>query len=521
MSARIHWMAFCRFKRPSAVDSFIYDRKMFSTKYKQLTLCDRATLLLIPLALVAAGAIASKDIVAVSPGISNSSSEEKASKKNKLNYANYLFDSAIADKTFHSDSSSLQAYSTFEKGCDKKSLRKAQKALRDEFNRKDNSYPLSRLVLVSKFLGEPVSDFSSLSQKTSEQDRSLALRMREALASSNIAAAKISTDEINSALSDSMMRKAFLICAKNTSIADKKLAFQELQAQCKSIRRHNLLILLIDLGTFVCGFFCLILALWKLRKKQPAETETLSIAYPKPKPIAYTIFSICLAVFCSMILCLFARYALRAFIPDAAARSVETILFAPVMMVTMYEFSIRQQGLSFFEGFRFRWSLASKKGGMFFRTAVASFFVMSVFTFFIGVLSVILPSNVVDTSSIQDIFDAINGSTIIPQIMTITVFGPIAEEALFRGYLYSALRTRLGCITAAILSAALFSLAHFHANPYTAFHHFMLGIFTVYLFQKTRSIVPGILLHSLWNIFVTFNVFATVTAIYPTERIFF
>lgn len=207
--------------------------------------------------------------------------------------------------------------------------------------------------------------------------------------------------------------------------------------------------------------------------------------------------------------------------PDAAARAIETILFAPVMMVTIYEFSIRQQGLSFFEGFRFRWSLASEKSGIFFRTALASFFVMSVFTFFLGVLSVILPSNVIDNSSMEDIFYAINNATIVPQILAMTVFGPIAEEALFRGYLYSALRTKLGCITAAILSAALFSLAHFHANPYTAFHHFALGIFTVYLFQKTRSIVPGILLHSLWNIFVTFNVFATVTAVYPTARIFF
>lgn len=514
-------MALRGFKHSSWLYNFIYDGKMFSIRHKQLTLCELASLLLIPLSLVAATAIASKDIAPAFPRASNSSPGEKASLKYKLNYSNYLFDEAIADKKFDADEIALQKYSTFENGCDKKSLRKAQKALREELNGSEDSYPLSRLVIVSKFLGEPVSDFTSLSKKTSKEDLSLALRMREALASPKKSAAKISTEQINTALPDSMMREAFLIRAANTSMDDRKLALQELKAQCASIRRHNLLLLLIDFCTFVCGFFCLVFALWKMRKKQPAEAETLSITYPKPKPIAYTIFSLCLAVFCSMILCLFARYTLEAFIPDAAARAIETILLAPVLMVTIYEFSIRQQGLSFFEGFRFRWSLASEKSGIFFRTALASFFVMSVFTFFLGVLSVILPSNVIDNSSMEDIFYAINNATIVPQILAMTVFGPIAEEALFRGYLYSALRTKLGCITAAVLSAALFSLAHFHANPYTAFHHFALGIFTVYLFQKTRSIVPGILLHSLWNIFVTFNVFATVTAVYPTARIFF
>ena len=494
---------------------------MFSIQNKQLSFNDCASLLLIPLALVAAAVIASKDVVPMFPSVASHRPQATTILKDKLIYSNYLFDNALADKKFGSDDVLLEEYSTLGNGCDKKSLKKAQTALLSEIDRHENTYPLTRLVLVNSFLKEPIKDFSDLSKNTSGEDLSLALRASDALDSEKKLATIISTNEINAAFTDKIMREAFLVRSRYTGDGDRKLALQELKAHCAKIKSHDMTLLLVDLGTFICGFFCLIGLLWNLRKKRPIEPSAEAIAYPNPKPVLYTVFSICIAVFCSSILCLFVRYALQGFLSDAMARSIETMLFAPAMLFTTYEFSIRQQGLSFQEGFRFRWELASLKKGAFIRTAGIAFFVVSVLSIMLGIVAVLLPSNVTDASSMEDFFDAINKSTILPQILTITVFAPIAEEALFRGYLYSAFRTKIGCFAAAILSAALFTLAHFHANPYTAGHHFMLGIVTVYLFQKTKSIIPGILLHSFWNIFVTYNAFSSITAIYPIERIFF
>lgn len=514
-------------EHPAQVQRFIYDGKMFSIQNKQLSLTDCASLLLIPLALVAAAIIASRDVLPALPSAAKPKPHATTPLKDKLIYSNYLFDNAIADKKFDSDDVLLKKYSTFGNGCDKKSLKKVQKALLAELDNHENTYPLSRLVLVNSLLQEPIANFSDLSQKTSGEDFSLALRMGDALNSEHKLAAMISTDEINAAFTDKIMREAFLVRSRHTGDERRRLALQDLKADCAKIKSYDMTLFLVDIGTFICGFFCVIALLWNLRKKRTIEAGAglgagaEAIAYPNPKPVIYSVFSICLAVFCSSILCLLTRYALQEFVSDALARSIETLLFAPAMMFMVYEFSIRQQGLSVLEGFRFRLALASTKMGAFIRTASTAFFMVSLLSIALGIIAVLLPSNVTDASSMEDLFDSINRSTIIPQILTITIFAPIAEEALFRGYLYSALRTKLGCVSAAVLSASLFTLAHFHANPYTAGHHFMLGIVTVYLFQKTKSIIPGILLHSFWNIFVTYNAFSSITAIYPIERIFF
>ena len=75
---------------------------------------------------------------------------------------------------------------------------------------------------------------------------------------------------------------------------------------------------------------------------------------------------------------------------------------------------------------------------------------------------------------------------------------PVSEEMLFRGIAYVALRDRLGKVRGLLLSAALFASLHglvFHFIPL-----FLLGIGLGYLYERTRSLIPCIVVHLLINV---------------------
>lgn len=82
--------------------------------------------------------------------------------------------------------------------------------------------------------------------------------------------------------------------------------------------------------------------------------------------------------------------------------------------------------------------------------------------------------------------------------MLIGVFAPVVEEVVFRGAI---LRALLGWTKshwiAIIISAVMFSLIHF--NPAQMPHAFLLGLLIGWMFYRTGSIIPGILLHFVNN----------------------
>ena len=85
------------------------------------------------------------------------------------------------------------------------------------------------------------------------------------------------------------------------------------------------------------------------------------------------------------------------------------------------------------------------------------------------------------------------------QIILIVILAPISEEVCFRGMLYGGLRRRLPVIPAALIGALVFGGLHaltgLTAVPPLVFFGFILCL----LYEKTGSIVPGILLHVLNN----------------------
>ena len=79
------------------------------------------------------------------------------------------------------------------------------------------------------------------------------------------------------------------------------------------------------------------------------------------------------------------------------------------------------------------------------------------------------------------------------------VLAPLCEEVFFRGFLFNGFRKTYGWKKAGLLSSAFFSLAHL--DPVALIPTFILGCLLAYLFHKSNSIWPGIIIHFLVNSF--------------------
>jgi membrane protease YdiL (CAAX protease family) len=74
---------------------------------------------------------------------------------------------------------------------------------------------------------------------------------------------------------------------------------------------------------------------------------------------------------------------------------------------------------------------------------------------------------------------------------------PIVEEILFRGVLLQGFMSNYTPPVALLLSAVLFGFAHL--NPWQHATGFVLGAFIGFTYMNTRSIVPGLVCHGLYN----------------------
>jgi membrane protease YdiL (CAAX protease family) len=85
------------------------------------------------------------------------------------------------------------------------------------------------------------------------------------------------------------------------------------------------------------------------------------------------------------------------------------------------------------------------------------------------------------------------------QVLLIAIAAPISEEVCFRGFLFGGLRERLPRIAAALVSALIFGALHVTTGVSAVPPLIAFGFILALLYEKTGSIVPGILLHMLNN----------------------
>jgi len=85
------------------------------------------------------------------------------------------------------------------------------------------------------------------------------------------------------------------------------------------------------------------------------------------------------------------------------------------------------------------------------------------------------------------------------QVLLIVIAAPVSEEVCFRGMLFGGLRRNLARIPAALLAGLIFGGLHALTGVSAVPPLIGFGFILSLLYEKTGSIVPGILLHMLNN----------------------
>jgi len=97
-------------------------------------------------------------------------------------------------------------------------------------------------------------------------------------------------------------------------------------------------------------------------------------------------------------------------------------------------------------------------------------------------------------------------------ITAVVIFAPIIEEFLFRGLLQSFIRKHLGSKQAIFITAVCFSFFHFSpeqgfANIPIVASLFPLALFLGFIYERQRSLMASIGLHSLFNLLSIINLY--------------
>jgi hypothetical protein len=85
------------------------------------------------------------------------------------------------------------------------------------------------------------------------------------------------------------------------------------------------------------------------------------------------------------------------------------------------------------------------------------------------------------------------------------VFAPVFEEVVFRGLFFATLRRRFGFIVSALLSASVFAIAHGYGLMGFA-SVLWSGILWAWAYERSGSVLPGILAHMLNNAVVCLSI---------------
>jgi len=162
--------------------------------------------------------------------------------------------------------------------------------------------------------------------------------------------------------------------------------------------------------------------------------------------------------------------------------SFELLLLAPIAIIFLWrKVAWRELGLRGFE----RRYLFLGLGLL-----VLAYIVIAANNLIMTALGVVTQADVV--------FDILGESdSAIPLVVAAVVIAPIVEELFFRGFLFKGLRDKYGWKNALMFSSIIFSL--FHLQVATLIPTFLLGALFAYIYQRSESVYPGMILHFLVN----------------------
>ena len=94
-------------------------------------------------------------------------------------------------------------------------------------------------------------------------------------------------------------------------------------------------------------------------------------------------------------------------------------------------------------------------------------------------------------------FEALYSYEYIFAFLALVVMAPLAEELLFRGYLFGKLRHYISFVPATLITSVLFGIVHWQWN--IGVDVFILSLALCYLREKTQSLWPAVFLHATKN----------------------
>jgi membrane protease YdiL (CAAX protease family) len=93
------------------------------------------------------------------------------------------------------------------------------------------------------------------------------------------------------------------------------------------------------------------------------------------------------------------------------------------------------------------------------------------------------------------------GSSLALALLAVAVIAPVSEEVIFRGFTFRWLQGRLPLWGAVLASAVIFSAAHVGwAEPTLFLPVFLGGVLLAYVYAKSGSLWPGVIVHMSINI---------------------
>ncbi len=113
------------------------------------------------------------------------------------------------------------------------------------------------------------------------------------------------------------------------------------------------------------------------------------------------------------------------------------------------------------------------------------------------VVQILVPSFNPNQAQVNEFTTAVTGNAKLISFFALVVIPPIVEEILFRGFMFPAFSGKVGMLFGALFSSLLFGFAHLQAN--VGVYTVVLGLLLCFMYKKTNSIIPGMLLHMLNN----------------------
>lgn len=165
----------------------------------------------------------------------------------------------------------------------------------------------------------------------------------------------------------------------------------------------------------------------------------------------------------------------------------------------VFWFAIKRNGQSL-RDLGFRWVKIKKFILLIFKSIIMIFLFNAVY---MGVFSILLGDYPEQQFIVELIVKAGNTGQMIGLFLLAVILSPFAEEIIFRGFIYSGLRRHCGFVTAGIISAFIFGIFHLQGSLFIPIG--FMGFVFAWLFERTRSILPPVIVHMLWNLIVFLN----------------